>query len=537
MCGLAGIYDATRMASDADVKKMISAIHYRGVDESDVVDLGECILGHARLAVVDPENGMQPMSNSDNSVWVVFNGEIYNFVELRNSLIEKGYKFKSRCDTEVLVHLWSEYGEKMITMLNGMFTFFLWDKENKLGMLARDRQGIKPCYYWNKDGKLAFASEIKALFELPFIEKNINDTGLSLMHSFNYCPPPATCYEEIFHLEPGHYFLVKGTGEFELKKYWEWPLFETRDGSFDEFEELLQDAIKMQMRFDVDGCMFLSGGVDSSILAHELRKQWNRDSIKAYTLDCTVDGFGERYLAEHVASNASLGIDLVSVEYGPDDVKNNIEKVIYHSDQPHGDFSFHLIRQLCQAAHNDGNIVAFTGDGPDEAMLGFSHNEVFFQNQTRSTFPLKAYFEKNKILQAKLTKDGVIKFSKDIQVDHSYAYFEKALSNFRELEPATQISAYELTKLMPGNNLIKGDRMGAGLSIEGRSPFMDFRVSEYLARLPLTSKLKNGKGKDFLKSYGLRYFDESHMYRKKSMPTMPIGEWLKGPLLKWEKIS
>ncbi|WP_457307085.1 asparagine synthetase B family protein, partial [Polaromonas sp. P5_E6] len=174
MCGIAGVVNAAGTTKD-DVWKMIDCIKYRGVDEQGVEDLGQAVLGHARLAVVDPENGMQPMSSTDGKVWVVFNGEIFNFIELREQLKAKGYKFKSRCDTEVLVHLWCEKGEKMLDDLVGMFAFFIWDQRTETGMLARDRQGIKPCFYAPYQGGLAFASEIKAILALPKFKRKVNE--------------------------------------------------------------------------------------------------------------------------------------------------------------------------------------------------------------------------------------------------------------------------------------------------------------------------------------------------------------------------
>ena len=218
MCGISGLIN-TNIYDENDVNKMISCIAHRGPDEQDVINLGKCILGHARLAVVDLENGKQPMSNQDDTVWVVFNGEIYNFLELRADLISKGYVFKSRCDTEVLVHLWREKGPKMLDDLIGMFAFCIWDSKYEKGIIARDRQGIKPCYIMNIDGGLAFASEIKSLLTLKNFSPEINDASLNLVHTFNYCPPPYTCYKGISQLEPGSYIEFGEKSQFIRKKY------------------------------------------------------------------------------------------------------------------------------------------------------------------------------------------------------------------------------------------------------------------------------------------------------------------------------
>jgi asparagine synthase (glutamine-hydrolysing) len=532
MCGISGVIGNSSY-SKADVARMIELISYRGPDEQGVVQIGSALLGHARLAVVDPENGGQPMSNTDDSVWVVFNGEIYNFVELREDLKAKGYIFKSRCDTEVLVHLWREKGVAMLDDLIGMFAFCLWDTNQERGILARDRQGIKPCYLMDlPGGGFAFASEIKSILSLPRVKAEVDDVGVNMMHSFNYCPPPRTCYKGITHLEPGSYLEIKPDGTRTKHKYWHWPLStEKEELSHDAFSALLDDAIRLQMRFDVDGCLFLSGGVDSSVIAAHVIKQWNRPKLLSFGLDCREDGYGEFHLAQSVADKLDM-IDLHPISYDNSIVPENIEAVLHHADQPHGDFSFFLIRKLCQAAHDAGVIVAFNGDGPDELLSGFSHNQEFFSTQTRTNFALGEYF-KRICFMPDASRERLLTADFSAELGQPIDAFEDLLAEWRHLEPIDQIVAYESTSLSPGNNLIKTDRMGAGLSIEGRSPFLDHRISEVFAKVPQTQKLSNSVSKYFLKDYGTRFFDRDFMFRKKSMPTMPIGEWVKGPLFGW----
>lgn len=534
MCGIAGIIGNGQF-SKADVGRMVESIAYRGPDEQGVVEVGPALLGHARLAVVDPENGGQPMSNMDDTVWVVFNGEIYNFVEIREDLKAKGYVFKSRCDTEVLVHLWREKGVAMLQDLIGMFAFCLWDTKQNCGLLVRDRQGIKPCYLMDlPGGGFAFASEIKALLSLPGIKADIDDVGVNMMHSFNYCPPPRTCYKGVTHLAPGTCLEIKPDGTRTSHKYWHWPLTtEKQDLSADALSALLDDAIRLQMRFDVDGCLFLSGGVDSSVIAAHLMKQWNRPKLLAFGLDCREEGFGEFHLAQTVAKRFSM-IDLHPISYDNSIVPDNIEAILHHADQPHGDFSFFLIRKLCEAAHAAGVIVAFNGDGPDELLSGFSHNQEFFTTQTRTNFALGDYF-KRICFMPDASRERLLNDDFRAQLDKPIEAFEELLTDWRHLDPIDQIVAYECTSLAPGNNLIKTDRMGAGLSIEGRSPFLDHRMTEAFSKVPQNQKLQNSTSKYLLKDYGTRFFDREFMFRKKSMPTMPIGEWVKGPLYGWAR--
>lgn len=530
MCGIAGVinHPTTRTAEVID---MIRKIHHRGVDEVGVHDLGPAVLGHARLAVVDLQNGSQPMCNEDGTVWVVFNGEIFNYVELRNDLKAKGYRFKSRCDTEVLVHLWREKGEKMLDDLIGMFAFCIWDTKNHTGMIARDRFGIKPCFITEYGEGLAFASEIKALLALPGMQKDINYNALLQNFSFNYCPPPQTCFKNIVHLEPGHYLQLKAGAPAVKKCYWQWPFYAERSTpDAERFSSLIDDSIRLQMRFDVQGGMYLSGGIDSSVVASHLIKQWNTPKLTAIGLQFSESQYSEFQYSQEVAQQFDINLLPAHIDYTM--IPDIAEKVVYQAEQPHGDFSFFLFYILARQAHQQGKIVMMTGDGPDEALFGFNHNVNFFTNNTRTNFSLHSYFDTISYMG---DNDKQLLINNDLLRDatHPLDTFEKILEPWRDLDPIEQIIAYECTSLMPGNNLVKGDRMGACWSIEGRAPLMDHRIMELFTRLPITEKMNQGVGKKYLKSYAENAFNKAFIYGKKRMPTTPIGEWLKGPLYGW----
>jgi len=531
MCGIAGVINANGVTS-AQVRPMIEVIQYRGRDEIGVENLAEnVVVAHSRLAVVDPENGKQPMSNTDGTVWVTFNGEIYNYVELREELKAKGYVFKSRCDTEVLVHLWREEGEAMLARLIGMFAFFIWDTKLNRGILVRDRQGIKPCFIAEYKGGVAFCSEMKGLFALPDMPKIINPSALKDVFSFNYCPPPQTCFKGVTHLEAGTYLLFEGKNKPVKKRYWQWPFAEEkRTPSFEEFEELIDDAVRMQMRFDVAGGMYLSGGVDSSIVAYHLKKQWKFDRLEAFGLNFPNKDYSEYKYSQEVAG--LLDIDLYEARITPEMLPDIAGKVAYHAEQPHGDFSFFLFYLLAQRANQQKKIVMFTGDGPDETMGGFRHNEQYFSQQTRMNFSLSDYFGKicymDEPLRNRLLNHDFVRETPD-PVDR----FGEILEPWRDLEPIEQIAAYECTSLMAGNNLVKGDRMGAGWSTEGRAPLIDHRISELFVRLPVNQKFKDGAGKYYLKDYAASKFSRESIFKEKLMPTLPIGEWMKSELYGW----
>lgn len=530
MCGIAGVYNANNIVKN-DVANMIHAIRYRGVDEAGVEKIGPAVIGHARLAVVDPENGMQPMTNENSTVWVTFNGEIYNYVELRNELKAKGHIFRSRCDTEVLVHLWEEEGEDMLSRLIGMYTFFIWDVNQKKGMLARDRQGIKPCFISEYNGGLAFASEMKAIHTLPGFKKEINDNALKEVFCFNYTLPSHTCFKGITQLDPGHYLIFDGDKGYTKKQYWKWPFHEERKMvSFDEFEALMDDAIRLQMRFDVDGGMYLSGGVDSSVVASHLIKQWNMGKLQSVGLDFVESQYSEFKYSQEVAS--LLSIDLKGALISHEMIPDIAEKVSYHAEQPHGDFSFFLFQILAQQANAEGKIVMFTGDGPDEALSGFGHNERYFHKQSSMSFSLRNYFDVISYMTPEM-RARLLNPEFDSSTTDPVDRFEEILEPWTDLEPIEQIQAYECTSLMPGNNLVKGDRMGACWSTEGRAPFLDHRITELFVKLPVNQKFNDGYGKYYLKEYATKTFSRDLIFKKKTMPTTPIGEWIKGPLYDW----
>ncbi len=532
MCGIAGVVNARDVAK-ADIEKMVETIRYRGPDEAGVVVIGPSIMGHARLAVVDLENGKQPMANTDGTVWVVFNGEIYNYVEIREDLKKKGYKFKSRCDTEVLVHLWREKGEAMMSDLIGMFAFFLWDTRQNCGVLVRDRFGIKPCFIAPYRGGYAFASEVKALLTLPEFPREIDFQSLLQTHAFNYCPPPQTCFRHVRQLGPGTYLKFSGASEPTQHRYWTWPFEEARaTPSMDEFEALMDDAVRMQMRFDVDGGLYLSGGIDSSVAARHLIRQWVHPELEAIGLDFKESSYSEFEYSKKAAEHFGLKLEPALIDRAM--IPELARKVSFHAEQPHGDFSFYLFYILARRANQTKKIVMFTGDGPDEALFGFGHNVRFFQDGNRGTYSPEAYFNEICYMPANLMT-GIFGEERVRQIQPPLAKFAELLEPYRRLHPIEQIIAYECTSLMPGNNLVKGDRMGACWSTEGRSPYLDHRVMELFTRLPIEEKVDRGIGKRYLKRYAERFFSHDFLYGNKRMPTTPIGLWLQNELYPWAR--
>ena len=528
MCGIAGVVGANGVLA-AHVKTMIDQIQFRGRDGHGIETLGNrVVMGHARLSVVDYEHGKQPMPNTDNTVWVTFNGEIYNYVELREELKAKGYQFKSRSDSEVLVHLWREEGEKMLERLIGMFAFFIWDTKLDRGILVRDRQGIKPCFIADYKGGIAFASEMKAILSLPDMPREVNAAGLKDVFAFNYCPPPQTCFKGITHLEPGCYLLFEGDKKPVKKSYWKWPFAaEKRTPSFEEFEALTDEAIRIQMRFDVDGGLYLSGGVDSSIVAYHLKKQWPHARLEAFGLNFPNQDFSEFGYSEEVAK--VLDIDLQEARITPDMIPEIANKVVYHAEQPHGDFSFFLFYLLAKRANEQNRVVMFTGDGPDEAMGG-----QFIHRHAQKEVSLAEYLDAICYMD-NATRARVLNPDFERSTPTPAQRFAEMLEPWKHLAPVEQMAAYECVYLLPGNNLLKGERMGALWSTENRSPMMDHRVSELFIRLPAEQKFQQGITKYYLKNYAATKLSHDLIFKKKTMPTLPIGEWMKTTLREWTR--
>jgi len=528
MCGIAGLVNASG-ATQAHVRRMIDQILYRGHDHIGIETPAEhVIIGHNRLAIVDLINGNQPLSNAEKSVWVTCNGEIYNYVELREELIAKGYFFRTKCDTEVLLHLWREYGENMLDKLIGMFAFFLWDNKNNRGILARDRQGIKPCFIAEYKNGVAFASEMKAILSLPEMVCEVNPAGLKDVFTFNYCPPPQTCFKGIFHLDPGCYLLFEGAKKPVKKRYWQWPFFaEKITPSFEEFEALMDESVRIQMRFDVDGGMYLSGGVDSSVVGYHLRKQWKLPKFEAFGLNFPLEGFSEFRYSQEAA--ALLDIDLHEVRITPDMIPGIAQNVVFHAEQPHGDFSFFLFYLLAQRTRSLDKKVIFNGDGPDETLGG-----QFFHSRPDMDFSKDTYFKAISYMTAAERKT-LLNPDFERETPDPYTRYEALLEPWKTLGPIEQIVAYECTSLLPGNNLVKGERMGAAWLIEGRAPLLDHRISELFLRLPVDQKFRDGISKYYFKKYAATKFPSELIFKKKTMPTLPIGEWMKTTLHDWTR--
>ncbi|MBI1878578.1 MAG: asparagine synthase (glutamine-hydrolyzing) [Chloroflexi bacterium] len=293
MCGIAGILHFDGMAAQADLlKRMTQAIAHRGPDGEGAYLSGPVGLGHRRLAIIDLSAvGAQPLSNEDRTIWVTFNGEIYNFQDVRRKLIERGHQFRSATDTEVIVHAYEEWGTACLQHFNGMFAFGLWDELQRRLWLVRDRLGVKPLFYYHLPDRLLFSSEIKSLFSDPNLKRDIDYEALAYYLALNYTPAPFTLFAQVRQLLPGHYLLVDSTGQMQEEEYWDLTYREYTDRDkqsyIEEFSALLADSVRLRLVSDVPFGAFLSGGVDSSSIAYWM-SQHMREPVKTFSI-----GFGQ----------------------------------------------------------------------------------------------------------------------------------------------------------------------------------------------------------------------------------------------------
>jgi asparagine synthase (glutamine-hydrolysing) len=591
MCGIFGkiSYNGQPIPKEL-LQKMCNSFTHRGPDDDGIyinnqagrssknANVG---LGHTRLSIIDLSGaGHQPMSNEDQSVWVTYNGEIYNFREIRIELQRRGHTFKSNTDTEVIVHLYEEDGIDAVRRLNGMFVFAIWDEKVGRLHICRDRIGIKPLvYYW--DGKtFAFASEIKALLCDPNIPRELNHDALQLYLSFNYVPAPYTIFKNISKLEPGCY-LTSQNEALAIEKYWEAPGQVDEDLSFlaperqekivkANLRELLSNAVRSRMISDVPLGAFLSGGIDSSIIV-ALMAQHSSQSVKTFSIGFEDDPlFDETHFASEVANRYRT--DHHEFKLTQQDMLDVLVDVLSSFDEPFGDSS--AVPTFIVSRETKKHVtVALSGDGGDELFAGYrsylgpywypryaaipsiirsgliervvdrlpdSRDSQILEyirrlkkfvkgargNLAERVLSLKEVFPKD-IRQSILLKNG--QKSADEQFDPALAWVQSLLNYYRNDE-LNSILFSDFKDSLPGDMLTKVDWMSMQNSLEVRVPFLDHRVVELAFKMPSSLKLRNGQGKYILKETFKDLLPASLHDRPKAGFEVPISRWLKTDL-------
>lgn len=545
MCGIAGILNLS--SGPAPTREalvpMIHSLHHRGPDGFGFYSDADVGLAHARLSIIDLAGGQQPIHNEDRTVWVVFNGEIFNYVELRATLERDGHKFYTQSDTEVIVHAYETYGENFVHHLNGQFAIALWDNRHKRLILARDRTGIRPLMYTIHGNRLLFASEVKAIFADPSVPRRFDVEAIGQIFTYWSALPPATTFEGIRSLPPGHLAVVENA-KIRIAKYWDWefPADPIPAGDEDRFAEelkaLLVDAVRLQLRSDVPVGAYLSGGLDSSIIT-SLIKHYTDTPLRTFSVTFEDDEFDESGYQERMV--ASLGTNHTSIRCTKADIRAAFPRAVWHTEMPLVRTAPTPLMLLSGAVRRANYKVVLTGEGADEVFGGY---DLFKEAKIRRFCARMPNSTKRPQILARLypylkhspaaTPAFREQFFKQGAEHSNRAFFahiprwtttqrlwqflhpdvRSALQHFdayaaieREMPPG--IGAWpplgrdqyvEAHTLLAGYLLSsQGDRVGMANSIEGRFPFLDHRVIEFANRLPARYKIRGLTEKYLLK--------------------------------------
>ena len=529
MCGICGI-----TWTDKDlIKLMGNACKHRGPEQEGFYLDENVSLCCERLRVMDLRDiGGQPIHNEDETVWAVQNGEIYNFKKLKNNLEQKDHKFYSNTDTEVLVHLYEEYGENFVDYLDGMFACAIWDLKNKKLIIARDRLGVKPLYYWFKNKHLIFASEIKSILQYEEVKREINFEGLSQFVTYAYTIDGQTLLKDIDELLPGHkltYDLLEKT--IEVKKYWDLKLEKntfSENENFEKVKHLLEDAVDKRRISDAPLGALLSGGLDSSVMVAILNK-FSEKPIKTFTTGFgnDLDEFEEaKIVAEH------CGTDHKEILIDFSDLTKSLPQILWHMELPFGRPSI-LSNYMVSKEIKKFVTVAYTGEGSDELFGGYNRYMPFvkdnnFFQKTKNYEAITSGFFKDEKMRNEIFSDNVLKHFKNN--NHPSAVFNNILKRNSEHGVLNSVLYFELKTEIPGAQTWRIDRTASAHAIELREPFLDYKLIEYTASVP--DNLKINPDKEFTKKYllqkiGNNLLPEKIVKRKKFPWGIPFYEYFR----------
>ncbi len=485
MCGIAGVvWSDSRRPADRDLlERMCARIHHRGPDDSGTLVRGPAALGVKRLSIIDVAGGHQPIWNEDRTKAIVFNGEIYNYRELRPGLVERGHRFTTNSDTEVILHLYEEEGEKCVERLRGMFAFAIYDVETGSVFLARDQIGIKPLYYVAAPDRLLFASEIKALLEADF-ERALDPIGLDLFLCYRYIPGESTIFRDIRKLPPGHVAVYRD-GALSLRRYWRLEIDtgpEVREAPA-EARELLDRSVRLHLRSDVPVGAFLSGGIDSSALvALMMRHRPDGQPVKTFSVGFEDPAFQEFTFSRQVAR--VLGTDHTELRVTADQYAAALDDFIWYIDQPMADPASLPVLLLSREARKKVTVV-LSGEGGDEVFLGYPQYTGALQT-LQSHGPaaaIEAFIAGSRYFgtanRALLRADF-----RDRLLDHDPLQAVRAALGAAEGTFLKRMLRTDLETWMPDNLLMKADTMSMAASIETRVPYLDLDLVSFALRLP-----------------------------------------------------
>ncbi|MBT4516378.1 MAG: asparagine synthase (glutamine-hydrolyzing) [Candidatus Komeilibacteria bacterium] len=564
MCGIAGYLGE---GNQDILEKMTDSLYHRGPDDKGFLFEGKLGLGHRRLSIIDlSQSGRQPMSNEDGSIQIVLNGEIYNYKELRKKLKQQ-HKFKSQTDTEIIIHLYEEIGTEVFKHLNGMFAIALYDKRQQKLFLARDRMGKKPLYWGKFDNTLIFASELKALAQHPSFKKEISLEALNKYLRYEYVPTPYSIFKNVYKLEPGYYLEYNGQ-DIKKEKFWDISFNKSNlnfDESLKQLDEKINQATKIRLMSDVPLGIFLSGGIDSSLVAYYAQKN-SKQKIKTFSIGFKEKSFDESNYARQVAKY--LGTDHHERILSAKDSLEFIPQIADLLDEPMADPS--IVPTYLLSKFTKQNVtVALGGDGGDELFMGYDtfvaqhyadiYDKVpkFLRDMVAKTanllptsfdnisldFKLKKFtqgFEGNRNYRhhrwlgsfdykqkEKLFKQDIWQ---ELKNKNEFTDIDNYLDGLDENNYYDQLTYLYLKTYLIDDILVKVDRASMFNSLEVRAPLLDYNVVDFANSLPVDFKLKGRQSKYILKKLMEGKLPDNIIYRKKKGFGMPMAEWLSGDL-------
>jgi asparagine synthase (glutamine-hydrolysing) len=576
MCGIAGVLEFGReaRASAAALREMCRVITHRGPDDEGFYTDGAVGIGMRRLSIVDVAGGHQPLSNEDGTLWIVFNGEIYNHLELRQQLIARGHRYTTHSDTETVIHLFEEYGSDCVQHLRGMFAFAIWNRNTKTLFIARDRLGIKPLYYKMTPERLLFGSEIKAVLAHGCIRPEFNRAALPEYLAFGYLSGEESFYAGVRKLLPGHTMTIGPNGKAEIRQYWDLDASKTHESREDSYyvksyRELLDGAVNSHLMSDVPLGVFLSGGVDSSAVAALMTRQ-RREPVDTFSVGYKEHAYSElpfaRTVSEHIHSRHH------EIMVSEQDFFGALPHLIWHEDEPivwPSSISLYFVAKLAR----ERVTVVLTGEGADETLAGYTRYAFTLKNAAmdrayRSMVPsflrsgVRSAVASSSLLGATLRRKLEHTFlGKDGNSWASF-YFDNFFSAFDEREQAGLLTHEFAREAAPGTAyknvldhwehssgemlqrllytdtktylvelLMKQDNMSMAASIESRVPFLDHVLVEFATGIPREVQIQGLAGKRILKKAVEDLLPHSILYRPKLGFPTPWSGWLAGPRL------
>lgn len=557
MCGIAGIVDFDTTPDASELDRMLKAIVHRGPDDEGTYIDGPFAIGMRRLSIIDLAGGHQPISNEDDRVWVVLNGEIYNYIELRADLEAKGHRFKTHTDTEVLVHLYEEEGPDFISKLNGMFAFALWDLRDQSVLVARDQMGIKPLYWHHRGNRLVFASELKCLYRLGLEEWAPDLDALSAYLHLGYIPREKSPIRGVFKLLPGERMLFRAGSAPQRHRYWKLSAFMDHPGDavgesfIDETRDLLDDAVRLQLRSDVPLGSFLSGGLDSSAITMSAAREL--ENLDTFGIGFKGHHFDETPYARKVAALAGTRHHEEILE--PNHLPELIQTLAWHLDEPNGDPAMLPSYWICQYSREKVK-VALSGAGGDELFGGYPRHvdpvpctspagriRQLPQGLRRMLLaPLQGLSPGLSRLKVSNNVIGMSYWTDlaDAAILQSIAPWSSAFSTvdwldsiFNEVPHADAVNQrcyYDATTYMPDQILAMTDRASMAVSLEVRVPLLDTRLVERMALVSGAAKICRG-GKTVLKDMMRPRLPPEILDRRKLGFALPVVRWVSsGPI-------